>query len=317
MKFGKLEHEEIEPLPADAFRLPVSDPVDTLKTLEAHAGRWAQLAVRAGGTMWNIRAWKGKVFPEKAPQRVWPECYGRTFDTIEYNATHYRIYAPDKMRAWADAMPADFRFCPKMPAIVSHYRRFANCEGPTDDFIAGLLALGEKLGPTFIQLPPHFAPKHADALQAYLAAWPQELPLAVEVRHPDWFAGGARAEAVWDQIQSLHIGAVISDTAGRRDAVHMRLTAPFLLLRFGGYEGHPTDAFRLQEWADRIARWSAGGSLREVHLLVHQPDSVLTPETCAQFLQICRDQPFVLFREGLSQASADVQPPTIGQTRLF
>jgi hypothetical protein len=54
-----------------------------------------------------------------------------------------------------------------------------------------------------------------------------------------------------------------------------------------------------------------------VHLLVHQPDSVLTPETCAQFLQICRDHPFALFREGLSQAAADVQQPTSGQTRLF
>lgn len=315
MKFGKIENEDIERLPADAFRLPVDDPADTVRTLERHAGAWERPAVRAGGTMWNIRAWRGKVFPAGAPQRVWPECYGRAFDTIEYNATHYRIYAPDKMRAWADAMPDDFRFCPKMPAIVSHYRRFANCEGPTDDFIEGLLALGEKLGPTFIQLPPHFAPKHAGALQAYLAVWPRELPLAVEFRHPDWFTGGVEAEAVWQQMHDLKIGAVISDTAGRRDAVHMRLTAPFLLLRFGGYEGHPSDEFRLREWADRIARWAETGGLREVHLLVHQPDSIRTPETCAQFLNICRDKPFASFRQGF-QAAAHAEPAS-GQTRLF
>lgn len=282
MKFGKLDPQEVQPLPADAFRLPSDAPV-TQRTLAHHANTWSAPTLRTGGTMWNIKAWRGTVFPLKAPQRTWPFHYGQAFDTIEYNATHYRIYSPEKMAAWAEHMPEHFRFCPKMPAIISHYRRFMNCEGPTDDFIDGILALGTKLGPTFIQLPPHFAPKHAERLVNYLKVWPMELPIAVEFRHPDWFSGSQEAEAVWDFLAQMGIGAVISDTAGRRDAVHMRLTAPFLLLRFGGCEGHPSDKFRLEEWAKRISSWAATGGLQEVHLLVHQPDSILTPETCRLF----------------------------------
>ena len=83
----------------------------------------------------------------------------------------------------------------------------------------------------------------------------------------------------------LGIGSVLSDTALRRDAVHMRMTAPFLLLRFGGYEGHPSDRQRLADWCRRIVRWKQMG-LQSVDLLVHQPDSLHTPETCRLFSEL-------------------------------
>ena len=122
------------------------------------------------------------------------------------------------MAEWASAMPEGFRFCPKFPQIITHFRRFNDCDGPTDDFVDGLLALGNKLGPAFIQLPPHYAPKHAAAMTAYLEKWPRELRVAVEFRHPEWFEGGAQAEEMWARLRDLGMGAVISDTAGRRDA---------------------------------------------------------------------------------------------------
>ena len=87
----------------------------------------------------------------------------------------------------------------------------------------------------------------------------------------------------------LGIGSVISDTALRRDAVHMRMTAPFLLLRFGGYEGHASDRQRLAAWCDRIAAWCDQG-LRSVDLLVHQPDSLHTPDTCRLFAELAANR---------------------------
>ena len=75
----------------------------------------------------------------------------------------------------------------------------------------------------------------------------------------------------------LGMGAVISDTAGRRDALHMRVTAPFVLVRFGGYEGHASDEARLTQWAQRIAEWKDQG------LRIPPPrpptDSIHTPIT--------------------------------------
>ena len=96
-------------------------------------------AIRAGGTMWTVKDWRGMVYPQSDPQRSWPRHYGSQFGTLEFNATHYRIHPADRMAEWASAMPEGFRFCPKFPQIITHFRRFNDCDGPTDDFIEGLL----------------------------------------------------------------------------------------------------------------------------------------------------------------------------------
>jgi uncharacterized protein YecE (DUF72 family) len=282
MKFGKLAH--LDGLPLDAFELP--EDAQVTQRILRHEAR--PLNVRCGGTMWTIRGWRGKVYPQGMPQRLWPEAYGQSFGTLEFNATHYRIYEPERMADWANGMPDSFRFCPKFPQLITHFRRFANCEGPTADFLDGLLALGQRLGPTFVQLPPHFGPKKADALINYLEQWPRELKLAVEFRHPDWFTADPEAERTWLALEELGMGAVISDTLGRRDAVHMRVTAPFVLIRWGGYDGHPSDKKRLNDWAKRLKSWFDSG-LEEAHFLVHQPDSLSTPETCALFSELMEE----------------------------
>ena len=144
------------------------------------------------------------------------------------------------------------------------------------------------MGPSFIQLPPHFAPKHAEAMWAYLKMWPTELPVSVEFRHPDWFVP-ATLNTTAQQLASLGIGMVISDTAGRRDALHMCVTAPHVLVRFGGYEGHPIDTERLESWAEWIGS-SASHGLERFHLLVHEPDSIYTPHTCGNFARILEEK---------------------------
>jgi uncharacterized protein YecE (DUF72 family) len=284
VKFGKLHtHDELEGID---WTLP--ECKIEWKERDLNKGRNHILTnVRSGGTMWTVRPWRGKVYPAKDPMRTWANHYGRQFGSIEFNATHYRIYSPEKMAKWADEMPDGFIFCPKFPAIISHYRRFGNCEGPTDDFIAGISALGNKLGPAFLQLPPHYAPSHSDKLISYLKAWPRDLKMAIEFRHPDWFKGGADAEAMWELMSELGVGAVISDTAKRRDALHMRLTSQFLLVRFGGYDGHKSDEERLGIWAKWISDLSKNGTpLESFDLLVHTTESIHTPETCRLFSKL-------------------------------
>ncbi|HIB76669.1 MAG TPA: DUF72 domain-containing protein [Flavobacteriales bacterium] len=286
MKFGKLESwDELEGID---WKLP-DCKIEWAKPLNGNAFQ-GSTKVRSGGTMWTVRPWRGKVYPEKDPMRTWPSHYGRQFGSLEFNATHYRIYPPEKMAAWAAEMPDHFIFCPKFPAIITHYRRFGNCESPTDDFIDGILALGDKLGPAFLQLPPHYAPKHSEKLALYLKSWPRDLKMAVEFRHPDWFSGSSEAESIWKLMSERGIGAVISDTAGRRDALHMRLTAPFLLVRFGGYDSHESDEIRLRFWAEKIAELIKKGTpLESFDLLVHTSDSVTTPETCRLFSKLVKD----------------------------
>ena len=109
--------------------------------------------------------------------------------------------------------------------------------------------------------------------------------MAVEFRHPLWFEGGNDSEKVWALLSELGIGAVISDTAGRPDALHMRITAPFLIVRFGGYDGHKSDAVRIKEWTKWIREHLSSG-IESFHFLVHQTNSFHTPHTCIQFADL-------------------------------
>ena len=284
MKFGKIDIKtEGEKLEKVSWDLPQIRVEWATQAKEANSNT----SIRTGGTSWRIKSWRGSVYPIKDPMRTWGRHYGKHFESIEFNATHYRIYSPEKMEEWAREMPDNFIFCPKFPAIISHYRRFNNCEGPTDDFIDGIVALGDRLGPAFLQLPPHYAPKHSEKLVEYLKNWPREIKMAVEFRHADWFKGGEEAEKVWSLLTELGIGAVVSDTVGRPDAIHMRLTAPFLLVRFGGYDGHKSDEKRLRVWAEAIRKLRGEGTpLESFDLLVHTTDSEFTPETCSIFKEL-------------------------------
>ncbi|MEO0403279.1 MAG: DUF72 domain-containing protein [Bacteroidota bacterium] len=273
MKFGKLESPD-----GVNFQLP---PYQWLTS----SNKGAQTKVFAGGTMWGIKQWKGSFFPEKLPQKDFGSWYCKQFGCIELNATHYRIHPRSTIEKWKNMAGTDFQFCPKWPQLISHYRRFNNSEGLTDEFLEAIMGFEELLGPCFIQLPPNFKPTKWQELHSYLTSLPRDIKVAIEFRHPEWFWD--ENAHVWEALADLGIGSVISDTAGRRDAVHMKITAPFVVMRFGGYNLHSSDERRLEDWIDLIAVWRELG-LESFHLLIHQPDSILTPQTAKLWSDLCQ-----------------------------
>ena len=95
--------------------------------------------------------------------------------------------------------------------------------------------------------------------------------MAIEFRHPLWFEGGdSEGFGVYSE---LGIGAVISDTVGRRDALHMRITAPFLIVRFGGMT--VIKAMKFDKRMDKMDKRTRS-SVIESFFLVHQPDKLFT-----------------------------------------
>ena len=74
-----------------------------------------------------------------------------------------------------------------------------------------------------------------------------------------------------------NIGTVITDTAGRRDVLHMRLTAPVVFIRWVGNSLHPTDFPRIEAWAHRLRSWMEKG-LKEIYFIVHNHNELLAPD---------------------------------------
>jgi hypothetical protein len=75
----------------------------------------------------------------------------------------------------------------------------------------------------------------------------------------------------------MKIGAVITDTAGRRDCAHMYVTVPKTFIRFVGNSLHPSDYKRIDKWVERMKSWLDGG-MKELYFFMHMHDEATSPE---------------------------------------
>jgi uncharacterized protein YecE (DUF72 family) len=278
MDFGKVPAKELKHID---FSLP-PEPAGNKKVLAAakkKAGRSAgDPGVYIGCAKWGIKEWVGKIYPPKTKDKDFLEHYVRHYNSIELNATHYQVYGPAVISKWAEkAKGMDFKFCPKMAKSITHFGSLAD-KGPiTDSFLEGIIEFGEQLGPIFIQVSDKFSPQRKQELFDYLGSLPHDLQFFLEVRHPGWFENDKERKGLFNTLHSLNIGAVITDTAGRRDCAHMHLTVPKTFIRFVGNSLHPTDFPRCDKWVKRIKGWLDNG-LSELYFFMHMHEEATSPE---------------------------------------
>ena len=272
MEFGRIDEEKLNKID---FALP-SDPGFNKKILTPDAD--ATPRVYIGCAKWGRTEWVGKIYPPKTKERDFLNHYVQHYNSIELNATHYKVYGAKGIGKWATkANGKDFMFCPKMFQGVTHRGKLQGKDFILNEFLRGVMACGEHLGPIFIQLSDRFSPKRKTELFEFLKSLPTDLQFFVEVRHSRWFSKSDIREELFLFLREINIGAVITDTAGRRDCAHMYLTIPKTFIRFVGNSLHATDFPRIDEWANRIKYWLDNG-LQEVYFFMHMHDEAKSPE---------------------------------------
>ena len=267
MDFGRLPSVE-----GVDFRLPDDDPV----LREVLGGRRAVDArVLVGTPRFADPGFAGTLYPERVRPPDQLRLYAKSFDCLELNSTWYG-YDRDLLAHWASQVPDSFRFLAKLPATITHEKRLAACEQDVAAFGDALGALGQKLGLAWALLPPDFGPGELDDLAAFVRSVP--FRLAIELRNQAFFSDAGARTAAFDLLEEHGVSAVLTDVAGRRDVLHMRITDPrALMLRFTGNGLHPTDFARMDAWVDRLAEWIDAG-LRNLSLCLHQPEEALNVE---------------------------------------
>ena len=278
MQFGKTDQiEQID------FTLPPDDALTDKMFAGLKTDASAPVELYVGSTRWGNKNWVGKLYPKGTKEKDFLAQYVRQFNCIELNTLFYSLQSKEIIARWASLTDGHFRFCPKFSNSITHLQQLKNAEEDTDLFIDHVRSFGASLGPCFLQLSEGFAPSRAGILQDYARQLPRDLSTCIELRQEDWFApavstgGTAGAMHVWETFLDLGIGTVITDTSGRRDVLHMKLTAPVAFIRFVGNNLHPTDFPRIDAWADRIKTW-IGKGLREIYFFVHTSDEENTPE---------------------------------------
>ncbi|UAY52066.1 DUF72 domain-containing protein [Ferruginibacter albus] len=272
MDFGKVSPKELESVD---FSLP-KEPAANKLVLSGIKTKHPEIYI--GCAKWGRKEWIGKIYPKGTKDANFLEHYVKHYNSIELNATHYKIYDAAAIAKWAaKAKGIDFKFCPKVPQAISHYSGFNNVDAITDSFLEGILAFKEHLGPVFLQVSERFSPNQRDKLFNYLRSLPVDLQFFLEVRHPDWFTDKIIRKELFDTLRSLNIGAVITDTAGRRDCAHMELTVPKTFIRYVGNSLHKTDYTRTDAWIKRLKYWMDHG-LEELYYFMHMHNEATSPE---------------------------------------
>lgn len=272
MEFGRVPEEELNSV---NFSLPV-DPTFNKAILTGKKNKNAKVYI--GCAKWGRQEWVGKIYPEKTKEKDFLQHYVEHYNSIELNATHYKIYGAKGIEKWKEkATGKDFLFCPKMYKGVTHFGRLTAKDFITTEFLRGILAFEEHLGPTFIQVSDAFSTKRKDELFTFLKSLPTDMQFFLEVRHPDWFGVAAIRDELFETLQSLHIGAVITDTAGRRDCAHMHLTIPKTFIRYVGNSLHPTDYTRIDAWVERMKYWLNKG-IEDLYFFMHMHNEATSPD---------------------------------------
>ncbi len=273
MKFGKVDDPG-----SINFTLPEDHP-ETATILQKEEIK-SPPEVYVGCAKWNKADLKG-FYPRGTKDEL--AYYSTQFNSIELNATFYRIFPADVYAGWYEKTPANFRFFPKMFQGVTHWKRLNDFEAYLNDYLLNTSNLKEKLQMPFVQMHNNFSPKWIDRLPAFFEAIPKDMSIAVEFRHSDWFNDAQVANELYAMLEEYKVTNLIVDTAGRRDLLHMRLTTPTAFIRYNG-ANHTSDYDRLDDWVDRLEKWTGQG-LQHIYFFVHQNVERASPLLSAYFIK--------------------------------
>lgn len=250
-----------------------------------------------GCPSWSENAWREYLYPESARPTEFLELYSQVFNAVEGNTTFYARPAVATVQRWAETMPEHFRFTAKFPGDISHGGDLRDQLTAAETFLQLLSPLGARVSPLWLQLPASFAPQRLAELAGFIDGL--ERPLAVEVRHREFFAKGD-AERMLNRLLldrgveriCLDPRALFSCTSTDPSVLHAQSKKPkvpprpaaftrFPQVRFIGHpELEANDPFLLP-WVEKIAMWIEEG--RTPYIFLHTADNLLAAKLAQRF----------------------------------
>ena len=207
--------------------------------------------LRIGTSGWTYDHWKKLFYPENLPKSRRLEYYGKHFDTVELNATFYRLPKPKTFENWKRRTPDYFLWAVKANKYITHTKRLKEPVEALERFYAAASGLEKKLGPILFQLPPSLSFDEKEFNNFCQSLNPSQRH-TLEVRHPSWIS-----DRLFSILKKFNIALCIADTAGRYP-YHEVVTADFLYIRLHGskklYASEYSEG-ELQAWAEKITGW--------------------------------------------------------------
>ncbi len=146
-----------------------------------------------GTSGWAYKDWGKKFFPKELPQSEHLTHLAQRFNTVEVNATFYRLQPKSNFEGWYQKTPKDFVFAIKVSQYITHIKRMNGVRAAWLKFLKRSVPLKEKRGPFLFQFHSSFTGKehHIQRLDRFfklLRKDDADLRVAIEFRHPNCFS---------------------------------------------------------------------------------------------------------------------------------
>jgi uncharacterized protein YecE (DUF72 family) len=265
MEFGRIDQ-----LTDVSFLMPEDNPANKFTFSDEQI---IHRTIYVGLTGWGEKEWLANIYPRGTKSTSFLSSYARSFNSVELNSTFYGIPSEKVLKKWIVETPDDFRFFPKVWRSISHRSNFGTMDDAFHTYIEMLSHLGYRVQASFLQLPPYFGGARTNELASFISRWPAEHKLFVEFRDREWLDD----EPIMDLMQSKGVGLVITDVAGRRDLLHMRVLSNQAFIRFVASGDPSIDTCRLNQWRERLHDWYEKG-LEWVAFFCHEPVNKAAPD---------------------------------------
>lgn len=209
-------------------------------------------AIYIGTSGWSYPHWISCFYGDVS-RNNWLNYYASCFNSVEINASFYRLQSPDTYHHWVEQTPSAFRFCLKANRYLTHTKKLNNPEHSIPIEKQHAQHLQPKLALVLWQLPRTLA-KNAEKLQNFINAlsqW-QEVRHTIEFRHKSWFT-----TEIAEMFTSNNIASCISDAADW--PIWLQATTDFVYIRLHGHSHTYRSKYStpsLKKWATRIIQWN-------------------------------------------------------------
>lgn len=214
--------------------------------------------IRVGVGGWTFAPWRRNFYPAGLVQRRELEYASRQLSAIEINGTYYGAQKPSTYAKWAGETPEGFVFSLKAPMRIMQARVLAGTGAQVEDFLGGIQALGERLGPVVWQFDIGRRLERED-FNAFLDLLPQHVD-GRRMRHVLDVRDSAFVDARFvAMMRERNLGTVFTDS--RDYPSFADITSDFVyarLMRSRSEIETGYSADELEHWAARARLWAQG-----------------------------------------------------------
>ena len=107
--------------------------------------------LRLGTSSFTAEGWEKTFYPKGMQARDYLSYYATQFDTLEMDATFYRIPAESTVKGWYAKTPASFLFALKAPQEITHERVLVDAEPIMKEFLRATELSWRKRWPILFQ----------------------------------------------------------------------------------------------------------------------------------------------------------------------